>query len=142
MADGDFVDAVRVLQLADVDHGFALAADVDERHLRANRDNPALDGLTLLELPGLLAGRREHRGEIFFRAAASNGVPLADFRGEDYRRGLRCRPYLSRGRRLACFAETPSRPMKSTREIRPKRPESRSGHASANNYAGQLGSQC
>ena len=29
--------------------GFALAADVDERHLRADRDDRALDGLALLD---------------------------------------------------------------------------------------------
>ena len=65
VADRDLESAVVVLQLGDVDCGLALAADVDERDLRADRDDRALDGLPLLEAPRL-ARRLEHRGEIFF----------------------------------------------------------------------------
>ena len=64
VADGDLERAVVILQLGDFDRGLALAADVDERHLRADRDDRALDGLAPLE--ALRFDRRlEHRGEIF-----------------------------------------------------------------------------
>ena len=55
--------AVVVLQFGDLDRRLALAADVDERHLRPDRDDRALDGLALLD--ALRLDRRlEHRGEI------------------------------------------------------------------------------
>ena len=68
VADGDLESAVVVLQFGDLDHGLALAADVDERHLRADRDDRALDGLALLEALRL-ERRLEHRGEIFIGLA-------------------------------------------------------------------------
>ena len=64
VAGGDLEIAVGVLQFVDLDHGLALAADVDERHLRADRDDRALDGLTPLEALRLERSL-EHRGEIF-----------------------------------------------------------------------------
>ena len=42
IADGHLDVAVGVLQLRDVDLGFALAADVDEGHLRPNRHDDCL----------------------------------------------------------------------------------------------------
>ena len=68
IADRNLDEAVGVLQLGDVDDRLALAADVDECHRRPDGDDGALDGLTLVVLPGL-RGRREHRGEIFFGLA-------------------------------------------------------------------------
>ena len=68
IADRHLDVAVGVLQLRDVDLGLALAADVDEGHLRAERDDGALDGLAAIEL-ARLDGRFEHRGEIFFLLA-------------------------------------------------------------------------
>ena len=68
VADGDLERAVVVLQFVDLDRGLALAADVDERHLRADRDDRALDGLALLEALRL-ERRLEHRGEIFIGLA-------------------------------------------------------------------------
>ena len=53
-----------VLQFVDLNRGFALAADVDERHFRANRDDRALEGLALLEALRLDRSL-EHRGEVF-----------------------------------------------------------------------------
>ena len=50
IADRDLDVAVGVLQLREVDLRLALAADVDERHLRAEGDDGALDGLAPLEL--------------------------------------------------------------------------------------------
>ena len=65
VADRDLELAVVVLQLGDLDRRLALAADVDERDLRADRDDRALDGLAALD--ALRFDRRlEHRGEIFF----------------------------------------------------------------------------
>ena len=64
IADGDLEIAIGVLQFVDFDRGFALAADVDERHLVANRDDGALDGLALLEALRLERSL-EHRGEVF-----------------------------------------------------------------------------
>ena len=49
VAHGDFEHAIVVLQFADVDRGFALAADVHEGHLGADRDDGALGGLAFLE---------------------------------------------------------------------------------------------
>jgi hypothetical protein len=63
VADGDLQIALGVLQFVDFYRGFAFAADVDERHLRANRDDRALDGLALLE--ALRFERSlEHRSEV------------------------------------------------------------------------------
>ncbi len=59
---------VGVLQFREVDLGLAFAAHVDEGHLRAERDDGALDGLAPIEL-ARLDGRLEHRGEIFFLLA-------------------------------------------------------------------------
>ena len=67
VADRDLERAVGVLQLRDIDLRLALAADVDERHLRAERDDGALDGLATLESAGL-DGRLEHCREIFLLA--------------------------------------------------------------------------
>ncbi len=64
VADRDLENAFVVLQFGDLDQGLALAADVDERHLRADRDDRALDGLTLLDVLRLERSL-EHRGEIF-----------------------------------------------------------------------------
>ncbi len=50
VAGSDFEIAIGVLQFGDVDDGLALAADVDKRHLWTDRDDGALDGLTLLEV--------------------------------------------------------------------------------------------
>ena len=78
VADGDLEIAVGVLQFVDVDRGFALAADVDERHLRADRDDRALDGLALLE--ALRFERSlEHRGEIFVGLAHGAGGIIRPF---------------------------------------------------------------
>ena len=49
VAGSDLETAIGVLQFVDIDDRLALAADVDERHLRADRDDPALDGLPLLD---------------------------------------------------------------------------------------------
>src|SRR6185436_18728854 len=62
-ADRDLERARFVLQLGDVDLGFAFAADVDKRHLRTDRDDPALDGLPPRE-PLRLGGSGKQRGEI------------------------------------------------------------------------------
>ena len=43
IADRDLDVAFLVLQLLDVDLGFALSANVDERHFRADRDDRAFD---------------------------------------------------------------------------------------------------
>ena len=66
VADGGFENTLGVLQFVDLDHGLALAADVDERHLRADCDDRALDGLTPLEALRLKRSL-EHRCEIFIR---------------------------------------------------------------------------
>src|SRR6185503_10747395 len=63
VANGDLEAALVVLQFADVDLGFALAAHVDERHLGADRDDRALDGLALLVVLRLQRSL-EHGGEI------------------------------------------------------------------------------
>ena len=63
IANRNLEGAVRVLELGHVDDGLALAADVDQRDLRADRDDRALDGLA----PGQrlrLDRRLEQRGEI------------------------------------------------------------------------------
>ena len=49
VADGDLDVPFVVLQLADVDRGFPLAADVDERHFLADRHDLSLDRLASLE---------------------------------------------------------------------------------------------
>ena len=64
VADGDLERALLVLQLGNFDQGLALPADIDERDLRANRDDGALDGLALLDM-FRLERRLEHRGEVF-----------------------------------------------------------------------------
>ena len=64
VADGDLEIALGVLQFGDLDRRFALAADVDKRHLRADRDDRALDGLALLDALRLERSL-EHRGEVF-----------------------------------------------------------------------------
>ena len=68
IAHRDLKVAVGVLQFGQVDLGLGFAADVDEGHLRAERDDGALDGLASIEL-ARLDGRFEHRGEIFFLLA-------------------------------------------------------------------------
>ena len=68
VADRDLDVAVGVLQLLDLNLSFTLAADVHERHFRAERDDRALDGLTPLEALRF-EGRLEHRGKIFVRVA-------------------------------------------------------------------------
>ena len=65
IADRHLDVAVGVLQFRQVDLGLAFAAHVDEGHVRAERDDGALDGLAPLEL-ARLDGRLEHRCEIFF----------------------------------------------------------------------------
>ena len=68
VANRDLESALVVLQFGDLDRRLALAADVDKRHLRADPDDPALDGLALLDT--LRFDRSlEHRGEIFRRLA-------------------------------------------------------------------------
>ena len=75
VADRDLESAVGILQLRDLDRGFTLAADVDERHLRSDRDDGSLDGLPLLET--LRFERRfEHRGEIFLFLWLGHGTLL------------------------------------------------------------------
>ena len=64
VADRNLDVPLLVLQLRDVDRRFTFSADVDERHLGANRDDPALDGLPLAQR-FRLDRRFEHRGEIF-----------------------------------------------------------------------------
>ena len=49
VADGDLDIAIVILQLVDVDHRLALAADVDQRRFRADGDDGAFDGLALLD---------------------------------------------------------------------------------------------
>ena len=68
VADRDLDVAFVVLQLFEVDLGFALAADADEGHLRAEAGDDALDGLAAVE-PARLDRRLEHRREIFFLLA-------------------------------------------------------------------------
>ena len=70
IADRHLDDAVGVLQFLEVDLGLALAADVDQSDLRAERHDRPLDCLTATESPRL-DGRLEQRGEIFFRLAHS-----------------------------------------------------------------------
>ncbi len=60
--------AVCILQLLDVDLGFALAAHIDEGHLRTEPDDGPFDGLAARELPRL-DGRLEHGSEVFFLIA-------------------------------------------------------------------------
>ena len=64
IAHRDLEIAVVVFQLGDLDRGFALAADVDERSLGPNRDDRALECLPRLE-PLRLDGRLEHRRKVF-----------------------------------------------------------------------------
>ena len=73
-ADGDLEIALVVLQLVDLDRGFALAADVDKRHLRADRDDRAFDGLTPVDALRLVRSL-EHRGKILLGFA--HGTLLA-----------------------------------------------------------------
>ena len=99
VADGHVELAIRVLQFVDFYRGFALAADVDEGHLRANGDDRALERLAFLEA---LRFRRslEHRGEVFFRFghpvqyaagsaadASTTSVSDSNFSGRRQRRG-------------------------------------------------------
>ena len=70
LAHGDFDVAVGVLQFVELNRGFALPAHVDERHLRTDGDDGALDGLTFLDAFGLNR-RLEHGGEVFGRLAHS-----------------------------------------------------------------------
>jgi hypothetical protein len=65
VADRDLERPILVFQLVEFDRGLALAADVDERDLGANRDDGALDGLAILETLGLNR-RLEQRGKVFF----------------------------------------------------------------------------
>ncbi len=64
LADGDLEDAVLVLQLVELDDRLALAADVDERRVGADRDDRAFDGLPALETLGF-DRRFEQGGEVF-----------------------------------------------------------------------------
>jgi hypothetical protein len=64
VADGDLERALLVLQLGNFDQGLALPADIDERNLRADRDDGALDGLAFPDM-FRLKRRLEHRGEVF-----------------------------------------------------------------------------
>jgi hypothetical protein len=66
--------ALGVLQFLEVDLRLALAADVDEGHLRTERHNRALDGLAAVELLGLHRGL-EHGGKVFF--GLTHGALLA-----------------------------------------------------------------
>src|SRR5204863_6101105 len=59
----DLDRAVLVFEFGDVDHRFALAADVDERALRIDRDDRAFDGFAPADAPGL-EGLLEQRGEV------------------------------------------------------------------------------
>ena len=67
VADRDFDVSPSLLQLLDVYLGLALAADVHERHLRAEADDDAFDCLAALET-ARLDGGFEHRCEIFLIA--------------------------------------------------------------------------
>ena len=64
VANGHLEVALVILQFLDVDDGFALASDIDERRFRTDGDDHTLDGLTPLELPQSFRGF-EHRCEIF-----------------------------------------------------------------------------
>ena len=64
VADGDLDHAVVTSQFVEFDDGFALAADVDKRHVGADRDNCAFNRFSPFEASRLL-GRFEHRGKIF-----------------------------------------------------------------------------
>ena len=68
VAGGDLEVALGIPQLADLDRGLAFAADVHERHRRADGHDGALDGLTLLEALRLQRSF-EHRGKIFLGLA-------------------------------------------------------------------------
>ena len=68
IADRHVDVAFVVLQLLEVDLGFALAADADEGHLRPESGDDAFDGLAALEA-ARLDRRFEHRREIFFLLA-------------------------------------------------------------------------
>ena len=60
--------AVGILQFGEIDRRFALAADVDERDVLADADDPAFDRLTSVD-PLRLQRRLEHRREILFLLA-------------------------------------------------------------------------
>jgi hypothetical protein len=64
VANCDLEMAVGVFQFLDVDRGFALAADIDERHFSADRDDRALERLALLDALRLERSL-EHHCEIF-----------------------------------------------------------------------------
>ena len=66
VADRRLERTVVVLQLGDVEHRFALAADVDQGHLVADADDGAFDRLAFRETAGS-CGRLEQRREILFR---------------------------------------------------------------------------
>ena len=68
VAGGDLEVALGVPQFANLDRGLALAADVHERHRRADGHDGALDRLTLLEALRL-ERRFEHRRKIFLGLA-------------------------------------------------------------------------
>jgi hypothetical protein len=72
--------AVGVLQLGDLDLGFALAADVDERHLPADRDDGAFDGLAAPE-PLRLDRRLEHCCKVFLRLSHHGSSSCLPTRG-------------------------------------------------------------
>src|SRR6202008_4143685 len=84
VANIDLENALGVLQFGNLDQRFALATDVHEGHVRTDRHDRALDGLTLLDALRLNRSL-EHRGEIFVGFA--HGMPIpADLSA----RGVEC----------------------------------------------------
>ena len=65
VADRELEGILVVFQVSRLDHGLALAADVDQRGIRPNRHDRPLNGLAAREAP-VLDRRLEHGGEIFY----------------------------------------------------------------------------
>src|SRR4029453_16348353 len=85
VADLDLERVVVVRQLINVDFGFALTADVDQRRFLADRDDGPFDDLPFGDSPGAMR-QLEHRREVVVRVAQL-GAPddclsqAAGFRG-------------------------------------------------------------
>ena len=77
----DFEDAVLVFQLADVEHGLALAAHVHERDFRADADNGAFDGLPLGQRGGPRGGLEQRRELVLLWLSHSTSMVSPQRRG-------------------------------------------------------------
>ena len=74
--------ALVILQLVELDGGFALAPHVDKRHLSADSHDGALYGLAIPEALGF-GGRLEQRGKIFLSLAHNTLLSYAISHGHD-----------------------------------------------------------